>query len=169
MACLRYIIGGKENDPRAGYLLGGITASRVLGYRAHAPRMAMPMLLGIRGGRNNSPMLAFAVCPICGARGNFRPHGHYYRWKANASAFGRAPDKRVRTDRVFCRGCRRTHALIPLDLIPRSPYPKLFRRLAASAARVFSVRRACADYCLSVRTYYRICPSRGGPSGRNRL
>ena len=158
-------MSSKGKDPRAGYLLGGITASRVSGYRAHAPRTAMPMLLGIRGGCNG-PMLRKAACPTCGVRGNFRRHGHYERWEAAASASGRKPDRRVRIDVVLCRSCRATHALIPPDLVPRSPYSKPFRRLLAQSAYgpyALSVRQLCDRFGLETRTLYRILRSRDGP------
>ena len=52
-------------------------------------------------------------CPHCGAAGNYTGHGGYGRWLDDGSGA-----RRVRVNRVRCRSCGKTHALIWRDMAP---------------------------------------------------
>lgn len=53
------------------------------------------------------------TCPQCGTAGNFTGHGGYERWFDNGS-----DARRVRVNRVKCRSCGKTHALIWHNMVP---------------------------------------------------
>ena len=52
-------------------------------------------------------------CPHCGAAGNFTGHGGYERNYDDGSG-----ERRVRVNRVKCRSCGKTHALIWRGMVP---------------------------------------------------
>lgn len=49
------------------------------------------------------------MCPACSGRGCFARHGHYAKYYYA---------KQIRILRLRCRGCRRTHALLPSFSLP---------------------------------------------------
>ena len=49
------------------------------------------------------------ACPACGQRGQFGHHGSYQKYHYR---------RRIRVIRVRCRGCRRTHAVMPAFSLP---------------------------------------------------
>ncbi len=53
------------------------------------------------------------TCPKCGVAGNYTGHGGYERWLDDGSGA-----RRVRVNRVMCRSCGKTHALIWHDMVP---------------------------------------------------
>lgn len=125
------------------------------------------MLIVPRGLRNSFDLRRLP-CPKCGARGKFRKHGSYLRWNVTARKARRLPEERVEINRVLCRSCRSTHAVLPADLAPRSPYSRSFRREVAAARarpRAPTVLETCADLGISVRTFYRLRSPRDGPGG----
>jgi len=56
-------------------------------------------------------------CPTCGACGCFIKHGTYRRW---ACAVG--TDIRIRIQRLLCRACQHTHAILPSFIHPYRHY-----------------------------------------------
>lgn len=142
-------------------MLGGWSAARALTLPgAIAPRLALPMLLGIDGGCND-PRLRTATCPCCGAVGDFRRHGSYFR---NLVLFDGESLLNVRAliERALCRACRHTHSLLPRLCLPRSPFSRPHRRLVQEKARggAETVAAICAEADISERSFYRIVGKR---------
>jgi hypothetical protein len=54
-------------------------------------------------------LLSGMACPACGQRGRFGHHGSYQKYHYH---------RRIRVVRVRCRGCRRTHAVLPAFSLP---------------------------------------------------
>lgn len=71
---------------------------------------------------------------------------------------GRIVEERVRVERVKCASCGRTHALMPPEAVPYSPFSLEihFLALAMHGDADARVRDACERCGISVRTLYRI-------------
>jgi hypothetical protein len=66
-------------------------------------------------------------------------------------------EERVSISRVECNSCNTTHAKLPDNLIPYSPYTLLFivRVLKAYLNRKVTVENLCDRYQISISTLYR--------------
>lgn len=73
------------------------------------------MILEIR--EDISSNLKKCQCDKCGAVGNFTYHASYKRYLIKISS-----SEQITIDRVKCRSCGATHALIPKDIIPYKQY-----------------------------------------------
>jgi hypothetical protein len=95
-------------------------------------------------------------CPKCGADGRLSPHASYTR---HMVSFGRRglTDDLVEISRDKCSSCSATHARLPDNLIPRSPYTLLFviHTLKAYLNRTCTVAELCEKRQISVSTLYR--------------
>lgn len=113
------------------------------------------MLLRINGGCNDE-ILKATPCPHCGARGRYKRHGSYSRWLVRIEN-NEVREERISLERVRCTSCRRTHALIPDEVVAHSSHSVSFC-FAVLAAHLSSARVAevCARFLISIRTLYRI-------------
>jgi hypothetical protein len=95
-------------------------------------------------------------CPKCGADGCLSPHASYFRHMVSFGKRGLTDDL-VKISRGKCSSCSATHARIPDNLIPHSPYTLLFviRALKAYLNRECTVAELCAQRQISVSTLYR--------------
>lgn len=66
--------------------------------------------------------LTALVCPICGAIGLFIFYGHYKRHIVH-NDFTNNCDSEIKVQRVQCKNCRSTHALLPSTFVPYSKFP----------------------------------------------
>ena len=97
------------------------------------------------------------ICPKCGARGRFAPHGRYKR-NLVTLIFDIPFDTIIEIKRVRCRSCKSTHAIIPFDVVPYCAHStELSARLFELREYAdYSIGMICEKLSLSVTTYYRI-------------
>jgi hypothetical protein len=95
-------------------------------------------------------------CPKCGADGCLSPHASYTRHMVSFGRLG-LTDELVKIFRDLCPSCSSTHARIPDNLIPHSPYTLLFviHALKAYLNRTCTVAELCGQLQISVSTLYR--------------
>lgn len=96
------------------------------------------------------------TCPRCGARGRFIRWGRYRR-NLVLKTDCEVSETKVYIRRVFCSSCKATHALIPLEVVPRSPFSISFclelMRLRERGATIESI---CLGFGIGPTTFYRI-------------
>jgi transposase-like protein len=94
-------------------------------------------------------------CPCCGAHGKLVPYGDYSRYVVSVED-NMAKACSVNIKRFKCKSCRRTHALLPGNLVPYSQYSLHFMLavLAAYYRRKTNVATICAQFNIAVSTLY---------------
>lgn len=96
------------------------------------------------------------VCPICKSKGNCHLHGYYTRGVSDF-IYGIVRDLSITITRVICTSCGDTHAVLPDMIIPYKGYSVFFilRVLAEYFARIMTVEKLCARFCIAHATLYR--------------
>jgi transposase-like protein len=94
-------------------------------------------------------------CPVCGAVGQFSPHGYYYRNLVSHDG-EKVLESSVQPPRFKCASCNTTHALLPDIIIPYSPYSLRFMLtvLVAYFERNTTVLDICAYFGIAISTLY---------------
>jgi hypothetical protein len=96
-----------------------------------------------------------AHCPKCGAIGRLKPYGDYSRDLVSYKN-GKVVYSRVKPLRFKCESCVSTHALLPDNIIPYSPYSLHFKItvLLAYYERKTTVAEICERFLIAVSTLY---------------
>ena len=94
-------------------------------------------------------------CPKCGAKEKLSFHSRYTRNLVSVNEKGISESK-VSPARYECGSCRRTHALLPANIIPYSPYSLRFKLtvLAAYFERDYTVVEICNRFGIALSTLY---------------
>jgi transposase-like protein len=94
-------------------------------------------------------------CPRCGAKGKLTPYGHYFRNLVTSNG-NNVNESRISPVRFECRSCGKTHALLPGNIIPYSPYSLRFKLtvLIAYFERTVTVVAICEQFGIAVSTLY---------------
>jgi transposase-like protein len=95
------------------------------------------------------------ACPKCRATGKLSEYGDYSR---NLTSYedNHIIDNEIRPLRFLCSSCNTTHALLPDNIIPYSPYSLLFMlsALIAYYERTGTVADVCNQFKIAVSTIY---------------
>ena len=83
-------------------------------------------------------------CPSCHSKGNFIPHGSYWR---NIIDFtnGKTTYHKISVRRFKCQSCGHTHAILPDIIVPYAQYS------------LFFLLRVLGEYFLHLKTVSEIC------------
>jgi transposase-like protein len=94
-------------------------------------------------------------CPACGAVGKLSSYGDYSRNLVTIDGH-KGIESRIQVLRFTCSSCKLSHALLPGNLIPYSPYSLRFMLtvLIAYFERTTSVVEICAYFGIAVSTLY---------------
>lgn len=97
---------------------------------------------------------ASARCPACGLVGTLRPHGKYERWLWRP---GEDAMTLVSIRRSRCCGCGKTHALLPVGVVPYCAICLcVMAAICIAKKRGAKVSEICERFGISVRTLYRV-------------
>lgn len=101
--------------------------------------------------------LTHQICPNCGARGRFAPHGRYTRNLVKL-ILGIPVDTVLEVKRVRCLSCKVTHAIIPYDVVPYCQHSTTLsaRLFELRHRRRYTVVEVCDELGISPTTFYRI-------------
>jgi hypothetical protein len=102
--------------------------------------------------------LAQAICSKCGAELGTDVHAHYQRHYVHIKD-GQVTDTLLDVIRLKCSSCDKTHALLPLGVIPYSVFSIRFIALLIidwRNERFSSVECLCEHYQIATNTFYRI-------------
>ena len=96
------------------------------------------------------------ICPFCGVSGFCRCHDSYERNLIDFSN-GKTRSEKITVQRVICRKCRHTHAVLPDVMIPYRQYSLLFvlRVLMEYFLRRQTVAGLCDRFEITVAVLYR--------------
>jgi len=94
-------------------------------------------------------------CPRCGAIGKLTDYGDYLRNLVTVGG-NKVSETRIQPKRFECESCGKTHALLPANIIPHSPYSLRFKLtvLIAYFERTTTVAAICEHYGIAVSTLY---------------
>jgi transposase-like protein len=109
-----------------------------------------------------------AVCPYCKAKETMVPHASYLRHFVYIKD-GEAIDEPISIQRLRCKSCDNTHAVLPLATIPYMAFSIRFiaRIVIDKLTGTFSsVEALCAHYGISTNTFYRQSKSSTDSSGK---
>lgn len=98
------------------------------------------------------------ICPVCKAKGLFVYHGYYLR-NAICRIDGIIIDSKVPIERLRCKSCGTTHAVLSYAFIPYQSYTLRFylNILSDKASNAFSsIEKLCLAYLMGINTYYRM-------------
>jgi len=104
------------------------------------------------------PGLPKTCCPRCKSSFMIRKNGSYRRHYVSIVE-GAVVSTVIRIALVHCKSCSSSHALLPLTVIPRSPFSLIFiAHLITDKldGRFASIALLCEHYGIAVNTYYRI-------------
>jgi len=106
---------------------------------------------------DSSRKLNEQVCPNCGARGNFKNHGYYKRSLVKL-ILGFVVDYFITIKRVRCCSCGKTHALIPIDVVPYCHHSitLVTQIFHLRFVQGHTIKRICEQLKLSESSYWRI-------------
>jgi transposase-like protein len=94
-------------------------------------------------------------CPNCGAVGKLSPYGGYSR---NLVSYedGETVEECVNPRRFKCASCGVTHAVLPVVVVPYSPYSLRFKLAAVTAyfERNTTITAICKHFGIAVSTLY---------------
>jgi glutaredoxin len=105
--------------------------------------------------------LAKASCPHCKATGSLSAHATYKRNYISVDGVdvGRGiAETVIKITRLKCPSCKKTHAALPLTVVPYSPFSVSFiaHLLIDHDRRRFpSIEKLCEHYRIAVNTFYR--------------
>jgi len=99
---------------------------------------------------------SYKVCPVCGAMGCCKPHDSYGRWVTSIYN-GARMEYHLTIQRVKCKSCDSTHALLSDVLIPYRHYSLRFilHVLRAYFYRCGTVAQLCEHFSISISTIYK--------------
>lgn len=99
---------------------------------------------------------SYEVCPHCGARNCFTPHGSYKRTMIGLLNHSRI-EKTLIIKRVMCSSCKKTHALLSDILIPFGSYSIRFILLVLKAYLTSSktIVALCDSFQIAASTLYK--------------
>jgi transposase-like protein len=106
--------------------------------------------------------LAKASCPHCKATGSLSTHATYkrnYISAEGADVGGGIVESVIEITRLKCPSCKKTHAVLPLTVVPYSPFSVSFiaQVLIDCDRRCFpSIEKLCEHYRIAVSTFYRL-------------
>jgi glutaredoxin len=106
--------------------------------------------------------LAKASCPHCKATGSLSTHATYkrnYISTDGADAGGGISGAVIEITRLKCPSCKKTHAALPLTVVPYSPFSVSFIAhllIDHDRRRFFSIEKLCEHYGIAVNTFYRL-------------
>jgi hypothetical protein len=110
------------------------------------------------GWRLDISVVLMLVCPTCNAKGCFKYHGFYTRYRV-CHKDDHIKIESVKIERLRCKSCNTTHGVIPYDLVPWLSYslPFILQVLSDRAHAAFnSIERLCEHHGLSTNTFYRL-------------
>ena len=94
-------------------------------------------------------------CPDCGAVGKLTTHGYYSRFLVSHDG-KQGKESIIMPLRFECTSCGVSHALLPGNLLPYSPYSLRFKLtvLIAYFERKMPVAAICAHFGIAISTLY---------------